>query len=124
MKQGEFKDLTKDQLEQAKKIAMTCVDLGESVKRLHSNPDFQKVISYYFNNECIRLVHALGDPAVIADEKALKGIKYQMYGISSFESFLNFLMRQGEIEKKTLQEIEDYESGKASVDNNEDAVIQ
>ena len=124
MKQGEFKDLTKDQLDQAKMIAKTCVDLGECVKRLHSNPDFQKVISYYFNNECIRLVHALGDPAIAADEKALKGIKHQMYGIASFEGFLNFLVRQGEVEKKTLQEIEDYESGKSSVDDNEDTVIQ
>ena len=105
----ETENLSKEHIEQLRKNAEFRVELADCLKRLQNNPDFIKLTSYYFNNEPIRLVHLLADPAWCEESKRNLVIQ-QMYGVAQLNLFLQFVKAQGETEKKTLEDLDNLDN--------------
>lgn len=84
-------------IEHAKKS----IDLGMSLERLFSNRDFKKVVlSGYFAEEAIRLVHLKG-ALESQNADAQKSIVDKIDAIGSFSNYLKDIANQAELATKT-----------------------
>jgi hypothetical protein len=84
--------------------AKAMVSSKEAVLKLTSNREFKKVVlDGYFKEEASRLVLLSADPSV---EKHRGEIMLSIQGISSFNNYLQRIVRMGEIAE---QEVRDFE---------------
>ena len=90
-------------LEENIKQAQKMVDLGNALERLKSNRDFKKVVQEgYFEQEAIRLVHALSDPNM-QNPEAQQSIHKQMISIGGFSDYLNTLTALSGMARRSVE---------------------
>ncbi len=88
------------------KQAKVNADFGAAVERLKGNRDFQKVVlSGYFEQEAIRLVHLKADPNMQAPEKQASLVS-QMDAIGAFKAFLDTALFKAEIATNSIESSE------------------
>lgn len=78
-------------------------ELGDSLEKLLRNSDFKNVvITGYLREEAIRLVHLLADP----NQDKVK-LQSQLDSISHFKLYLDSVLSNSEMAKRTIEETED-----------------
>lgn len=93
-----------EQVELGIKEARKTVDLATSVKKLQRNRDFKAVVSQgYFKEEAARLVHLKGNPGMQTPEHQA-AILRQIDSISAFATYLDHLVRFGEMAEQAIEE--------------------
>lgn len=98
--------------EQANKIRQDCnhyIDLNNTLEKLYTNPDFQKVfMKNYLEDEAIRLVQLLGDPSLnMGGKKAeyREDLQERMIGIARFSEYLRYIPLKADQARKTLDDL-------------------
>lgn len=95
------------EIEISQQHARAAVARAEALTRLTQNRDFQEVIlKGYFENEAVRLVHALTDPALQSVESQAS-LMAQMRAIAECSGYLNQVLRAGEMASKALADAEE-----------------
>ena len=91
------------QLDRSIKQSQKLVDLGDALDRLRNNRDFKKVIvEGYFEQEAVRLVHALSDRNMQSSESQ-DSIQKQMIGIGVFSDYLHTLSTQANMARRSVE---------------------
>lgn len=94
--------ITEADLESVIKDNKLDAELGDSIEKLLRNSDFRNVvINGYLREEAIRLVHLLTDPN---HDRA--SIQSQLDSISNFKKYLDTVISNSEIAKRTIEETE------------------
>lgn len=106
--------MTNDQLinklDQDVKNLKPIIEFGNSVERLRSNRDFNKVIvEGYLKQEALRLVHAKSDPNMQDPDKQAAIVR-DIDAIGTLYQFLSLAERQGDMAKAQLDSIEEARS--------------
>ena len=89
-------------LEQSIQQSRKLVELGDSLDRLMSNRDFKKLIlTGYFEQEAIRLVHLKADPNMQTEESQ-KAVIAQMDAIGTFNGYLQGIGQRAAMAARSL----------------------
>lgn len=101
-------ELTPQMANQMREDCKAQIELSNTLSRLESNPDFQKVCNEYLKEEPSRLVHLLADASMnLGGKKDLhrEEIKERMIGISRFSEYLRNVHLLAERATKTLEDL-------------------
>jgi hypothetical protein len=98
-----------EKIEISEKEARHLVEMGEALRRLSSNPDFQKVISKgYFVDEASRLVLLRAQPyynANISMEENIKLIDQKIVGIGELRQYFLTINAMAEQARASLEDL-------------------
>lgn len=99
-------------VEQAMHLKEQCkhrIELREALHRLESNPDFQKILKDYTEDEPVRLVHLLAEPAFNMDDKKdrhREEINESMIGIARFTEYMRKVYRLADQATNMLNDLQ------------------
>lgn len=104
-------------LDRDAKAAKLRIDAGNSLERLRSNRDFNKlIVEGYLKDEAIRLVHAKADPA-LQSASAQAAILRDIDAIGALEQFFTTIYQQARIAGKQMLDIDEMREELLKEDN-------
>lgn len=107
---------TDQEKEMMRKTAEFAIGLSDSLKRLESNEDFNKVFGFYFHNEPIRYTMELANPKNAEDISKCNAIKDKFIGIAQCYSFLQSIHAIADQQRNTLKDLEEDNAPATSVE--------
>lgn len=110
-------DITQEEINLSRELALEKVELGNAFDRLMANKDFDKIVTKgFFEDECVRLVLTKAEPSMATPEHQANILK-DIDGIGTFRQYLINLRREAAMAVKAL---EDYQELENELDNAEE----
>lgn len=102
----EPKELTLEELDQARKENEAIIEVAEAARRLAENPDFKLVVmDRYFESEPRRLTGMMASGKI--HETTFNNCAKELEAIGKFRAFLSFTLEQGNIAEADLAALEE-----------------